>query len=97
MFRPSSHRAGLDLPIGPGDCVTVRSRREGDRIRPFGCQHTRRLKDVLIDRRVPRLERGRLPLLEVESRLAWIPGVTIDDSFRIGDKGRAWIAELESI
>jgi len=97
MFRPSSRRAGFDLPIGPGDRVIVRSRRAGDRIRPFGCQYTRRLKDVLIDRRVPRQERGRLPLLEVDSRLVWIPGVTIDDAYRVAAGGRAWIAELESI
>ena len=97
MFRPSSRRAGLDLPIRSGDRVVVRSRRNGDRVRPFGCSYTRRLKDVLIDRRVPRHERSRLPLLEVDSRLAWIPGVTIDDAFRVEVGKRIWIAELESI
>ncbi len=96
MFRPSSRRAGLDLPIAPGARVIVRSRREGDRIRPFGCQYTRRLKDVLIDRRVPRQDRGRIPLLEVDSRLAWIPGVTVDEAFRVEPGGQVWIAELES-
>ena len=75
----------------------VRSRRNGDRVRPFGCQYTRRLKDVLIDRQVPRQERDRIPLLEVDSRLAWIPGVTVDDTFRVEAGGQAWIAELESI
>ena len=97
MFRPSSRRAGLALPIEPGQQVVVRNRRAGDRVRPFGCQYSRRLKDVLIDRRVPRMERSRLPLLEVESRLAWIPGVTIDNGFRIEDASQVWIAELESI
>ena len=77
--------------------MTVRSRQVGDRIRPFGCLYTRRLKDVLIDRRVPRYERSRLPLLEVDSRLAWIPGVTIDDSFKVETGKRVWIAELESL
>ena len=97
MFRPSSHRAGLDLPLRPGSSVVVRSRRAGDRFRPLGCLYTRRLKDVLIDRQVPRQERDRLPLLEVDSRLAWIPGVTIDDACRVETAGRVWIAELESI
>lgn len=97
MFRSSSRRAGLDLPIGPGDRVIVRSRRPGDRVQPFGCSYTRRLKDVLIDRRVPRCERGRLPLLEVDSQLVWIPGVTICEEARVGAAERAWIAELEPI
>ena len=97
MFRPSSRRAGLDLPIEPGDFVVVRNRRIGDRVRPLGCRYTRRLKDLLIDRRVPRLERDRLPLLEVDSRLAWIPGVTVGEAYRVTRGKRAWIAELESI
>ncbi len=97
MYRPSKHRAGLDLPIGAGSTVVVRSRREGDRVQPFGCSYTRRLKDVLIDARVPRQERSRLPLLEVNSRLAWVPGVTIDETFRVEPGIRVWIAELESI
>jgi tRNA(Ile)-lysidine synthase len=97
MFRPSSRRAGLDLPIRPGDCVVVRSRRAGDRVRPLGSPYRRRLKDVLIDRRVPRADRNRIPLLEVDSRLAWIPGVTVSETFRVAVGRQVWIAELEMI
>lgn len=97
MFRPSSRRAGLALPLRPGDSVVIRSRRAGDRVRPFGCTNRRRLKDLLIDRGVPRRARSRLPLLQVGARLAWVPGVTIDDAFRVVQGDRAWIAELEPI
>ena len=97
MFRHSSRRAGLALPLEPGERVVVRNRRPGDRVRPLGCQYTRRLKDILIDRRVPRCERSRLPLLEVGSRLAWVPGVTIDDTYRVETGREVWIAELESL
>ncbi len=96
MFAGSPRRTGLALPLAPGDQVTVRNRRPGDRIRPLGCGHDRRLKDVLIDRRVPQPERDRLPLLFVDNRLAWVPGVTIADSFRIGEEREAWIAEIET-
>jgi len=77
--------------------VIVRSRRAGDRVRPLGCAYSRRLKEVLIDRRIPRWDRGQIPLLEVNSQLAWVPGVTIDDTFRVGEGTQAWIAELEPI
>ena len=97
MFRHSSRRVGLCLPIEPGDHVIVRSRRTGDRVRPLGCAYSRRLKEVLIDRRIPRWDRGQIPLLEVNSQLAWVPGVTIDDTFRVGEETQAWIAELEPI
>jgi tRNA(Ile)-lysidine synthase len=79
--------------------VAIRNRRPGDRIQPFGSPYSRRLKDVLIDRRVPREARDRLPLLCVGERLAWVPGVTIDERFRIpvdgGSNGEVWVAEVE--
>lgn len=95
MFRNSGRRAGLRLPVRAGDRVEVRSRRPGDRLRPFGSDYSRRLKDLLIDRRVPRRERDRMPLLVVGAELAWIPGVTINQDFRLGSERLAWLAELE--
>lgn len=95
MFRPWPHRAGLALPVEPGEAVEIRNRRPGDRLQPFGRSRPRRLKEVLIDRAVPRERRDRLPLLLVADRIAWVPGVTIDERFRLQrPDGRAWIAEL---
>lgn len=95
MFEHSQRRAALALPLATGDPVTVRSRRPGDRIRPFGCGYSRRLKNVLIDRKIPRLERDRLPLLCLGENIAWVPGVTIDDRYRLSGESEAWVAELE--
>jgi len=82
------------LELGPERRITVRSRRPGDRIRPLGCAFRRRLKELLIDRRIPRQERSRLPLLCVDDRVVWVPGVTIDDTCRIRGDGPVWVAEL---
>ncbi|HKI00600.1 MAG TPA: tRNA lysidine(34) synthetase TilS [Thermoanaerobaculia bacterium] len=94
MFQGSRHRAALALPLVEGDRVTIRNRRPGDRIHPLGASGSRRLKEVLIDRRVPRLERERLPLLCVGERIAWAPGVTIDQRFRLEGHAAAWVAEV---
>ena len=94
MFSGSPDRAGLALPLLPGDRVTVRNRRPGDRLHPLGASGSRRLKEVLVDRRVPRAERERIPLLCVEGRIAWVPGVTIDEGFRIRTEAAAWVATL---
>ena len=94
MFEGSAHRAGLALPLTEGDRVTIRNRRPGDRIHPLGADGSRRLKDVLIDRRVPRAERDRLPLLCVGERIAWVPGVTIEERFRLAGDATAWVAEV---
>jgi tRNA(Ile)-lysidine synthetase-like protein len=105
MFRGDRRRAGLALPLGPGEAVTVRSRRPGDRLRPLGAPGERRLKEVLIDRRVPRGERDRLPLLCLGAggpRVAWVPGVTIDERYRLRRAdatvaGGAWVAAVEPL
>lgn len=96
MFQGSPHRAGLALPLAAGDRVTVRNRRPGDRLHPLGAAGSRRLKEVLIDRRVPQGERDRIPLLCVGERIAWVPGITIDQRFRITGEASAWVAEVET-
>jgi tRNA(Ile)-lysidine synthase len=98
--RAAGQSVGLTFPAGSK--LTVRSRRPGDRLHPLGAPGSRRLKEVLIDRRVPRGERGRIPLLCCDGRIAWVPGVTIDQSFRRSphgsphwmDAGTSWIAEI---
>lgn len=96
MFQGSPHRAGLALPLSPGDRVTVRNRRPGDRLHPLGAAGSRRLKEVLIDRHVPQGQRDRIPLLCVDERIAWVPGITIDQRFRITGEAVAWVAEVET-
>jgi len=105
MLRGAPDRAGLGLALAPGDEVTIRNRRAGDRIRPLGAPGSRRLKDLLIDRRVPWAERDRLPLVCVRGadgreRVAWVPGVAVDESCRLPARspaaGLAWVAEIAS-
>ena len=97
MFEGSPRRAALALPLAEGDRVTVRNRRPGDRIHPLGANGSRKLKEILIDRRVPRRVRERLPLICVGESIAWVPGVTIDQRFRIAGESTAWLAEVTEV
>lgn len=64
--------------------LTVRARRSGDRIQPLGMQRAKTLKRFLIDRKVPREERDRLPLvLDAGGEIIWIPGVEISEKVRL--------------
>jgi len=54
--------------------LTIRRRRRGDRFDAFGAGE-RRLKSFLIDARVPRWERDRLPLVEQDGRILWLAGL----------------------
>ncbi len=67
--------------------MTVRTRRPGDRIRPLGWDTSCRVKDLLINRKVKRRERYRLPFLANGENVIWIPGVTIDDRYRQPEPG----------
>jgi tRNA(Ile)-lysidine synthetase-like protein len=55
---------------------SVRPLRAGDRIRPFGLGADKKVKEVLIDRKVPRDERwGRPVVCDSRGEILWIPGV----------------------
>ena len=100
MLRGAPLRAGLALPLpdsGRPGRVTVRNRRPGDRLRPLGAPGSRKLKDVLIDRGVPRRQRDRLPLLCWAGEIAWVPGITIDHRFRLTGEPTACLVEIREI
>ncbi len=97
MFTQQPNRTALALHIKPGETVTVRNRLPGDRIQPLGRSKPRRLKEILIDNRVPRTQRDHLPLLTAAQRVVWVPGIALDESCRLSHERETWIAELTPI
>jgi tRNA(Ile)-lysidine synthase len=64
--------------------LAVRSRRPGDRIRPLGAPGARKLQDLLVDRKVPRRERDRVPIvIDAEGRILWVAGIAIAHDCRV--------------
>jgi len=69
---------------GLRDPLRVRTRRPGDRIQPLGMGgRSRKLQDLLVDRKVPRRLRDGLPLVEAGGRIAWVAGLEVAEPFRI--------------
>ncbi len=66
-------RVVFDADLLPGELV-VRPRRQGDRFTPFGSAE-RKLKTFLIDAKVPRWERGRVPMIEAAGEIVWVGGL----------------------
>lgn len=96
MWQGSSVRAGFSIPSERIGAVVVRSRRPGDRLQPLGGSGVRRLKEILVDRKVPRPLRDRLPLLCLGDQIVWVPGLTVAHPFRLREHGGwAWEAALE--
>lgn len=65
--------------------VTVRTRQAGDRIRLSG--GTKKVADLLIDRKVPAEERDRIPLfLNAAGEIFWVPGQRIGSVAATGEQ-----------
>lgn len=94
MFRGSPTRTALVLPLDAGDRIEIRNRRPGDRVRPLGCDYERRLKEIFIDAKVTVRQRPRVPLLVCGGKIAWVPGVTIEERFRVRDETKVWTATI---
>jgi tRNA(Ile)-lysidine synthase len=73
----------IQLPKGAAPHFTIRNRRDGDRFRPLGMQHDKKLKDVLIDRKIAAATRDRIPLLLYEGTIAWVAGVEVSELFKV--------------
>jgi tRNA(Ile)-lysidine synthase len=76
----------LSLPLA------IRSRRPGDRFRPLGLGHGRKLQDFLVDRKVPRETRDSLPLVvDRDDRIVWVVGESVAEDFRVTEPSRGVI------
>jgi tRNA(Ile)-lysidine synthase len=67
----ADHTVTLALPITAA--VTLRGRRDGDRFAPKGMDgHTQKIKQWMIDRKIPAAVRDHVPLLDVDGQIAAI-------------------------
>lgn len=82
---PAAHpcAAVVDAAV-VGEPLFVRSRHPGDRLRPLGLAGRKKVQDLLVDRKVPRPERDRVPIVtDAEGRIVWVAGHAIAHDFRV--------------
>jgi tRNA(Ile)-lysidine synthase len=80
----------FDLDALPSK-LTVRNFRPGDRFRPLGMTGHKKVKDLLIDNKVPLSVRATLPLLTTAQEVLWIPGYARSEVARVTERSRALI------
>lgn len=63
--------------------VTIRYRKDGDRITPLGMKGSKKLKDIFIDMKIPKEKRDEIPLIQFNDEISWIVGIKMSDKFKI--------------
>jgi tRNA(Ile)-lysidine synthase len=88
LEEPADLRRRLMLKTSVPAPFVVRGRSAGDRIRPRGLGGSKKLQDLLVDRKVPRAERDRVPVVEdATGRIVWVIGHAVDaDAAASGDE-----------
>jgi tRNA(Ile)-lysidine synthase len=85
-IHPATGQPGnqqIQLPKGALPRFTIRNRRNGDRFRPLGMAHDKKLKDFLIDRKIAATSRDRIPLLLWNGTIVWVAGVEVSELFKV--------------
>lgn len=62
--------------------IVIRSRNNGDVVRPFGSRGEKKLKKYFIDEKIVREERDRIPLIAIENEIIWIIGKRTSNDYR---------------
>ena len=68
--------------------AVLRTRRSGDYLTPFGMEGTKKLKDWMIDEKIPREMRSSMPLLARDSEILWIVGHVLSEHVKVRRESR---------
>ncbi|GMW04875.1 MAG: tRNA(Ile)-lysidine synthase [Dehalococcoides mccartyi] len=79
--------AYLDMDKAGSD-LAVRTRTEGDQFQPLGMDEAKSLKEFMIDNKIPRSWRARVPLLFSGEEILWLVGYRIGGSAKVDENTR---------
>lgn len=68
--------------------ISIRNRRNGDKIIPLGMTGNKKVKDIFIDMKIPKEERDNIPILCFDDKIAWIIGIRISEEYKVTDKSK---------
>ena len=66
-----------------GANLIVRTRRPGDRFQPLGMADVKRVQDFMVDARIPRHWRDRIPIVVSPDQIVWVVGWRIDERVKV--------------
>jgi len=70
------------------DNISIRNRNDGDRIIPLGMNGSKKIKDIFIDRKIPKEERDNIPILCFDEKISWIIGIRTSEEYKVLNKSK---------
>jgi tRNA(Ile)-lysidine synthase len=89
IIKPDESTSADDNFIGYFDYsrveekLIVRSRKCGDRFQPLGMEEMKKVGEFMIDARIPRDWRGRIPITCDKEKVLWVVGYRIDERVKV--------------
>jgi tRNA(Ile)-lysidine synthase len=77
-----------------GDKLAVRALLPGDRFRPLGLGQEKKVGRFMLDARIPRSWRKRVPIVVADGRPAWVVGWRIDEGVKVTERTKT-ILDIE--
>ena len=94
-WPPQPNQAYLDYDSLPGPLL-IRSRWPGARFHPQGAPGAKKLKEFMIDQKVPRHRRDSHPLVTAGDEVIWVTGKRIGHSYRVtGNTSNVLVLEMK--
>lgn len=91
-YKAKINETMIDYDLLADEKLFLRSRREGDRMVCFADGRTKKIKSILIDKKIPRKERNKIPLLCTQNEIVAIVGDRVSEKFKIsGETERALV------
>lgn len=66
--------------------LVLRKWQHGDRFVPLGMETRKKISDFLVDSKIPLTDKDNIWVLQSGEEIAWIPGLRIDDRFKVTAK-----------
>ena len=82
-YKPKINEIAADYDLLEGKRLFMRSRRSGDRMVWFPDGRTKKIKNILIDSKIPRRDREKIPLLCTGDEVVAIIGNRVSEKYKI--------------
>ncbi len=97
-YKCKVNETAISYDLIEGQMLFLRNRRSGDRIVWFPDGKTKKIKNILIDEKIPKKDRDRIPLLCTGNEVLAIVGSRVSEKYKVTkDTERALVIEYGNI